>query len=537
MTDASNPESRPNARALFEEFIDLDPETRRVWLAELRTADPDLATRILKLIEADADGEVPPGSWMELGSRLREADETKTVPGDAQPPELSNHDRTPDEGAPDIEGYKIDRLLGHGGMGEVWEAEQLGTRRKVALKVLAFHGRWKPASQKRFRREVELAARLDHPSIATVFDSGIDRGRFYYAMQFIPGQTLGAYLKKNRPGWEEVIRLLLHVTDAMSHAHGVGIVHRDLKPANIIIGSDGVPVIVDFGIAKGVAALEQEDVLTQTDGVVGTPGFMSPEQAMGDLENVGPASDVFSLGVILYLALTGEAPFGGTATRVLREILEVEPPHLRAIRPEIPADLEAVCERALAKDPKERYGDAGDLSDDLRRFLAGKPVKARLQSFRSTVMNWMKHPRRVRDAGFFNVFEAVAMIIWALPGGIIMWLRGDEGMMPYIALGATLAAPAFLYVGFATVRARAWAVYVGFFTKAIALAAVLILSLAPRLIGIEAVSDFDDDRSGRIILTYARMVLTVGLFLHTAALTAFLANRRLVDWTTASRFG
>jgi len=281
---------------------------------------------------------------------------------------------------PDIEGYKIIEPLGEGGMGMVWRAEQLSTRRQVALKLMVSHRIESPKAQARFQREVELTARLDHPNIARIYDSGLHRGMYYYAMELIDGVPLDRYVKSKALSQNQILVLMRTVCQAVLCAHLRGVIHRDLKPSNIMVSSDGQPHVLDFGLAK--ALLEQDDALTiSVEGqIAGTPAYMSPEQAAGRHSQTDTRTDVFSLAVILYELLTGESPHdrSGSMFDVLRRIMEGQIRRPREIDKTIDCELEALLLKALAQNPDDRYASAGALAKDIGNYLDGEPLDARV---------------------------------------------------------------------------------------------------------------------------------------------------------------
>jgi len=285
----------------------------------------------------------------------------------------------PAETPPEIEGYKVTGLLGSGGMSTVWRVVQQSTRREVALKVLSWGLSGVPRARRRFEREVELASRLAHPHIARVYESGLYHGAYYYAMEVVEGRPLDEYVENHRLDRRHTLELVRTVCRAVQHAHQRGVIHRDLKPSNILVTEDGQPHVLDFGLAKAVLEGGAALTVSVAGDVLGTPAYMSPEQAAGKNDQVDTRSDVYSLGVMLFRLLTGAFPhdLAGDRQEVLRRIAEEEPRRPRAAAEDIDKDLEALLLKALAKKPDDRYASAGDLGADIGRYLAGDPLSAK----------------------------------------------------------------------------------------------------------------------------------------------------------------
>ncbi|MBI2923103.1 MAG: protein kinase [Planctomycetes bacterium] len=295
--------------------------------------------------------------------------------------------------------YLLRRELGRGGMGVVFEALDRELGRTVALKMLVAPGQeLDRTSAERLLREARSAARLKHPGIVTIHDAGVTEGRHYFTMDLIEGLGLDELL---RPGQEPPLRdrvdLVAQVAEALGCAHAHGIVHRDVKPANVLVDRGGRAHLTDFGLARDEETTADES-LTATGALLGTPHFMSPEQASRTGRHAGPASDVFSAGVLLYRALTGQLPFPGRGLDCLMAIVGAEPAAPSKLDPELPRDLETVCLKCLEKDPARRYADGTLLAADLRRWLAGGRVEARPLAWTERVLRRFTRPQAPQGA-------------------------------------------------------------------------------------------------------------------------------------------
>ena len=281
----------------------------------------------------------------------------------------------------DVGDYRLLSFVARGGMGEVWEAEQLSVGRRVALKLI-LPERISQRGLGMFAREARAAGRLSHPGIASVYDAGEDEGLHWIAMEFVPGGLdLKGQLEALRSEEEiperyhkEVVRFVAQLADALEHAHQANVIHRDLKPQNILIAEDGTPKLTDFGLAK----ITDEADLSRTGDFAGTYFYMSPEQVAAKRMGIDHRTDIFSLGVLLYEMLSLRRPFeGDTVQQIAMKILTKEPLDLRTLRSRIPRDLAVIVQKALEKDREKRYQTMGELAADLRRHLANEPIVAR----------------------------------------------------------------------------------------------------------------------------------------------------------------
>jgi tRNA A-37 threonylcarbamoyl transferase component Bud32 len=268
--------------------------------------------------------------------------------------------------------YEVGSLLGSGGMAEVFSGFDRVLARQVAVKVLYTQYARNPALVERFKREARAAASLAHPGIVGVYDTGEQDGTHFIVMEYVDGRTLADILESDGPlDPARVTRIAIATCSALTAAHVRGLIHRDVKPANIMVTRRDLPKVMDFGIAR----LAEASGLTQTSNVIGTARYMSPEQAQA--HDVDGRADLYSLGVCLYECLTGEPPFtGDSPVAVATKHVTEQPRPLRQLRPEIPAALEAVVLKAMAKDPRDRYQTAPEMRQDLERVLAGAPVEA-----------------------------------------------------------------------------------------------------------------------------------------------------------------
>jgi tRNA A-37 threonylcarbamoyl transferase component Bud32 len=320
--------------------------------------------------------------------------------------------------------YEILSELARGGMGVVYQARHTTLGRQVALKMIRAGELAGRGEVERFQVEAEAAARLDHPNIVPIYEVGEHAGRPFFSMRLVEGGSLAQALPRLRDDPRAVARILAEVARAVHYAHQRGILHRDLKPANILLDADGRPQVSDFGLARRV---EADSRLTQSGAVMGTPAYIPPEQASGTRGVVSTASDVYSLGAILYEALTGRPPFQADAIGdVLVQVLEREPERPTAIDPKADRDLETIALKCLEKDAARRYGSAEALADDLERWLRGEPIAARPATRWERAVKWSR--RRPAVVGLLAGLVVVSLVSGAAVVGSLReaWRQADR---------------------------------------------------------------------------------------------------------------
>ena len=312
---------------------------------------------------------------------------------------------------PKIEGYEIQGILGEGGMGVVYRARNVNLNRAVAIKMILSGTSANAQSLERFANEIKSISRLQHRSIIQILDAGSCQDQPYFVMEFVDGHTLAKRNEERPFTFREAAELSEQLALAMEYAHRQCVIHRDLKPTNILLTPDGVPKIMDFGIAKRSDFARD---LTATGVILGTPGYLSPEQAEGRSTSIGPGSDVFALGVMLYEMLAGQRPFDGLSeVEVMKQIIHDDPPSPAWYRPSIPGDLETICLKCLNKARAKRYLTAAELAADLRRYLEGQVIHARPATLFEKSNKWIRR-NPVRFAGA----ATVGLLIIASVGGL-----------------------------------------------------------------------------------------------------------------------
>jgi serine/threonine-protein kinase len=359
--------------------------------------------------------------------------------------------------------YELLEEIGRGGMGVVFKARQSDLNRIVALKMILSNQLAADAEVKRFYREARAAGSLRHPHIVGIHEVGEIDGQHYFAMDFIAGTSMAGLTRFGPLESERAAQLLIGVARAVQFLHDHGIVHRDLKPSNILLDAAGTPLVTDFGLAK---VFDDQDERTQSGTMLGTPGYMPPEQAAGRISEISPRSDVYGLGAILYEALTGRPPFReDTPHRTILQVLESEPTLPVKLNPRLPAELERICLKCLEKDPSRRYGSATEVADELDRFLRHEPIEARPAGIWARMLRWLR-----RETGLASrlaiMFVAIlvtqaehyfshrdlsyhwdiklAFASWALLAVIFQWFLRREKTAEFARLGWAVTDPLFL---------------------------------------------------------------------------------------------
>ena len=385
------------------------------------TAGTKLCAKCGAKISSDAPRGVCPACLLETGLGLL-ANEIDEAGNASRAPRLAGPG-VPKMKSPtarmlgDFGDYELLEEIGRGGQGVVYRARQKSLNRTVALKVIGL-GYWATeAHLKRFRREAESAASLEHPCIVPIHEVGELEGTCYFSMGFIEGDQLDAVVRREPMPVRRSVELIAKVARTVHYAHEHHILHRDIKPGNILLDRQGEPHLTDFGLARLV---ETESTVTRTMEVLGTPSYMAPEQAVGNNAAVSSVTDVYGLGAVLYQLLTGHPPFaGGTTYETVRLVLDAEPRQPRLLNPKVDRDLNTICLKCLDKDPRRRYVSALALAEDLERWLKHEPIRARRTGLVTRGRKWVRRNPSI-------AVMAAMLLVLAVPLVVMIWTTGSE---------------------------------------------------------------------------------------------------------------
>jgi tetratricopeptide (TPR) repeat protein/tRNA A-37 threonylcarbamoyl transferase component Bud32 len=316
--------------------------------------------------------------------------------------------------------YELVEEIARGGMGVVYKARQVSLNRPVALKMIVDGRLASSVDVQRFRVEAEAAANLDHPNIVPIYEVGEHLGHHYFSMKLIEGGSLDRNAARLAGDQRVVARLVATIARTVHYAHQRGILHRDLKPANILIDAEGRPHLTDFGLARPI---DESATLTSGGGIAGTPSYMAPEQAIGPRRALTTAADVYGIGAILYELLAGHPPFrGGSAVEIMWRVVERPPDGIRARHRTVHRDLETICLKCLEKAPERRYGSAEALAEDLERWLAHEPIRARRSTLRERLVKWV---RREPKLAALTAVSAAAVGVAAAGLAVVLVVQAE----------------------------------------------------------------------------------------------------------------
>ena len=415
----------------FTRALNLEGQDREAFLQQLHQENGEVFAEVCNLLENQGNPDLLKSRVDLQAFESDEAGPTDGPPNVKRPAERGKHEPSVHSPTPlklkqkltqwpNIPGYEILENIGVGGMGVVYKARQRQLNRTVAIKMI--QGGYSGERERiRFQLEGEAVAKLSHPHIVQVFQIGEIEDQPFFSMEYCSGGSLNDRLKSQSISFTESAILITHLAEAMAHAHGRGVIHRDLKPHNIMFTETGVAKIADFGLVK--FARHEESELTLDGQLLGTPAYTAPEQTRADGDTVGPGTDLWALGVILYRMLTGQLPFlGDTREEVMLAVQSAEPVAPRRLNASIPKDLETICLKCLQKNSDNRYSSALEFSEDLKRFSNHEPIKARPVGHWEWTMKWCRR----NPGSTVAMISILVLFLFLIPGSLLLMLALEQ---------------------------------------------------------------------------------------------------------------
>ncbi|MBI1248966.1 protein kinase [bacterium] len=404
----------------FEQAVVLPEDNRQRWIKTHFNDREDLAEQLRQMLAADDNTALDQSP---IHQRLAEQESTlATVDLD---PEKTLQASQASDVADTLPGYELLNELGRGGMGVVFKARQISPERTVAVKMI-LSGQFASAQEiQRFRAEAEAAANLAHAGIVPIYEVGHHQGRHFFSMGYVEGRSLAEIIRTEKPSPEQTAELVLQIAQAMAHAHSMGIVHRDLKPSNILIDAEGQPHVTDFGLAK---RMDGNSEMTYSGQILGSPGYMAPEQAAGRKDQISSATDIYGLGAILYALLTGKPPFAGNnILEAIDQICTMNPIPPRKLNWQVPRALETICLKCMHKTPAARYHSMKELAADLEAYLRHEPIRAKPLGIGERIIYWARRKPGLASTLacviLFFAYHAVSSYILKEPVSARPWFR------------------------------------------------------------------------------------------------------------------
>ncbi|WP_158261234.1 MULTISPECIES: serine/threonine-protein kinase [Pirellulaceae] len=404
----------------FEKAIQLPLDQRDTWLSEAFADRADLGEEVRRMLANDENSALD-------NSPLHEhlaVDNLTPATVDLDPEKTVHSSRRADR-VESVPGYELIDELGRGGMGVVFKARQLSPDRVVAVKMI-LSGQFASAQEiQRFRAEAEAAANLSHAGIVPIYEVGHHQGRHFFSMGYVEGRSLADVIRQGGLTPEQIAELVLEIAQAMAHAHSMGIVHRDLKPSNILIDADGHPRVTDFGLAK---RMDGNSEMTYSGQILGSPGYMAPEQAAGKNHQIDQATDIYGLGAILYALLTGKPPFAATnILEAIDQICTVNPVSPRKLNWSVPRPLETICLKCMHKTPAARYRSMKELAADLQSYLQHEPIRAKPLGMGERIIYWARRKPGLASTLacvlLFFIYHVISSYILHEPVSARPWFR------------------------------------------------------------------------------------------------------------------